>query len=88
MQPILNSILSIDTGGSPSPYTFDIDQNGRLWYSNMHKDIIGCLDPRTRQALEYPLLFSENTTGELLLDAQACEQQGRLLLSEELATIG
>lgn len=57
-------------GHSASPYAFDIDRKGRMWYSNMHEDVVGCLDPRTGQTIEYPLPFSENTMREFFLDAQ------------------
>ena len=57
-------------GRSPSPYAFAIDKNGRLWYSSMHEDLIGCLDPKTGNVVQYPLPFSENTMREFFLDAQ------------------
>ena len=57
-------------GRSPSPYAFNMDKNGRLWYSNMHEDLVGCLDPKTGQVVEYPLPFSENTMREFFLDDQ------------------
>jgi streptogramin lyase len=47
-----------------------MDKNGRLWYSNMHEDLVGCLDPKTRRVVEYPLPFSENTMREFFLDDQ------------------
>jgi virginiamycin B lyase len=57
-------------GHSASPYAFDIDAKGRMWYSNMHEDVVGCLDPQTGQVVEYPLPFSENTMREFFLDEQ------------------
>jgi virginiamycin B lyase len=55
-------------GHSASPYAFNIDAKGRMWYSNMHEDVVGCLDPKTSQVVEYPLPFSENTMREFFLD--------------------
>ena len=57
-------------GPSASPYAFNMDKNGRLWYSNMHEDLVGCLDPKTGKVVEYPLPFSENTMREFFLDDQ------------------
>ena len=57
-------------GESPSPYAFDMDKNGRLWYSNMHEDTVGCLDPKTGNVVEYPMPFSENTMREFYVDSQ------------------
>jgi len=37
-------------GNSPSPYAFDLDKSGRLWYSNMHEDVVGCVDPKIGRA--------------------------------------
>ncbi len=34
----------------------------------MHEDVVGCLDPKTGQVVEYPLPFSENTMREFFLD--------------------
>ncbi len=57
-------------GRSPSPYAFIVDKSGRLWYSNMHEDLVGCLDPNTGKVIEYPIPFSENTMREFFLDSQ------------------
>ena len=57
-------------GHSPSPYAFGIDLKGNMWYSNMHEDVMGCLDPNTGKVVEYPLPFSENTMRELFRDDQ------------------
>jgi virginiamycin B lyase len=57
-------------GHSPSPYAFDMDKSGRLWYSNMHEDVVGCLDPKTGKVVEYPMPFSENTMREFFVDTQ------------------
>ena len=57
-------------GHSASPYAFDIDKSGRLWYSNMHEDVVGCLDPKTGKVVEYPMPFSENTMREFFVDSQ------------------
>ena len=57
-------------GSSPSPYAFDLDNDGRLWYSNMHEDVVGCLDPKTGHVTEYPFPFSENTMREFFHDSQ------------------
>lgn len=57
-------------GPSPSPYAFDMDKNGRLWYANMHQDLVGCLDPATGKVVEYPFPYSENTMREFFHDDQ------------------
>jgi streptogramin lyase len=47
-----------------------MDKSGRLWYSNMHEDVVGCLDPKTGKVVEYPMPFSENTMREFFVDTQ------------------
>ncbi len=60
-------------GKSASPYAFDIDAKGRMCYSNMHEDVVGCLDPKTEHVVEYPMPFSENTMREFFRDRRgAC----------------
>jgi len=56
-------------GNSPSPYAFDLDKSGRLWYSNMHEDVVGCVDPKTGRVVEYPIPLSENTFREFFVDS-------------------
>ncbi len=57
-------------GPSPTPYAFEMDKQGRLWYSSFDMDTVGCLDPKTGKVIEYPFPYAENTMREFFRDSQ------------------
>jgi virginiamycin B lyase len=57
-------------GPDATPYALGIDRQHYVWYSSEELDIVGRLDPKTGNVVEFPFPHSENTMREFLPDAQ------------------
>ena len=44
-------------GSAATPYAFEVDAKGFVWYSSEHQDVIGRLEPISGKIIEYPLPF-------------------------------
>ena len=57
-------------GAEPTPYAFEVDAKGDVWYSSEHQDVLGRLDPRSGKVVEFPLPYAENTMREFFKDSK------------------